>query len=100
MRNKFRDLVGRNHPGVRGVLQPPTPTLTWTCHVCGEERPDRLISVFTRERMWPGGVRFRENVRYCNDRMTCQDGASEVYFVDRDMGDQDFGRVQVRHDGS
>jgi hypothetical protein len=47
--------------------------LTWTCHVCGDERPDTAISVFKREHT--GAVAFTENIRYCNDRPACIEGA-------------------------
>lgn len=47
--------------------------LTWTCMVCGAERPDPAISVAYRplrgmEDQFPGA---RWNVRYCNDRPAC-----------------------------
>jgi hypothetical protein len=47
---------------------------TWTCHVCGDERPDALISVKTHHRKI-GQVEFDENIRYCNDREKCIAGA-------------------------
>ena len=51
--------------------------LTWTCHVCGEERPDAQISVAKyhaiHERV-PVGY----NVRYCNDRPDCAAGTEPV----------------------
>lgn len=100
MRNKFLDLIGRNHPGTRGVLQPPVLDITWTCHVCGDERRDRFIGVFTREKMFPGGVRVRENIRFCNDRLECTQGANDVHFIKDDHEENDFGRVQVQNDGS
>jgi hypothetical protein len=47
---------------------------TWTCHICGEERPDRRISVFqtdlSKQYGLPPGVMWH-NVRYCNDRAGC-----------------------------
>ena len=57
---------------------------SWTCHVCGEERPDAKISVFKSDRsaQWglpPGSI--SQNVRYCNDRQACIDGAKNVEFV-------------------
>jgi len=51
--------------------------LTWTCHVCGRERPDERISVESRQVM-RGTVVFTENVRYCNDRAECIEKA-KVY---------------------
>lgn len=59
---------------------PGAGELTWTCHVCGEERPDRYISVFSRERILEAGVRVRMNVRYCNDRPECREQAPTVDF--------------------
>ena len=59
--------------------------LTWTCHVCGDERPDDKISVFTKPLVFPGGVVAKQNIRYCNDRQGCIDGAPEISHVkDRD----------------
>lgn len=54
--------------------------ITWTCHVCGKERPDALISVHKRdisERFnLPSGT-VSENVRYCNDSDECREKARE-----------------------
>ena len=49
-------------------------SMTWTCMVCGAERPDARISVAYRpirglEDRFPDGARW--NVRYCNDRPDC-----------------------------
>lgn len=55
-------------------------SMTWTCHVCGDERPDAQISVATHQ------VGFAEvNVRYCNDRSECTKKAlaGEVPLVQR-----------------
>lgn len=49
--------------------------LTWTCHVCGEERPDNKISVHKRIHKYPNGVTMGVNTRYCNDRPECEAGA-------------------------
>ncbi len=54
--------------------------LTWSCHVCGRERPDAMISVKSRRVMFYGGVTAQENVRHCNDRQSCIDGAEDVRF--------------------
>lgn len=48
--------------------------ITWTCLVCGDERPDDLISVYTTEVPF-AGVTMKINVRYCNDRPACLEGA-------------------------
>lgn len=60
--------------------------LTWRCHICREERPDERISVFKHHRTLQD-VSFTENVRFCNDREECLDGAANhkgfVMGVDR-----------------
>ncbi|MGH2621970.1 MAG: hypothetical protein ACRDHG_15580 [Anaerolineales bacterium] len=61
--------------------------LTWTCHVCGEERPDRFISVLSRPLNIPG-VTAQENIRYCNDRESCVAGAQGVSFVGQDRANE------------
>lgn len=52
--------------------------ITWTCHICGDERPDDRISVvssdLSAEYGLPPGV-MGQNVRYCNDREMCRIGA-------------------------
>jgi hypothetical protein len=48
-----------------------TDTLTWTCHVCGDVRPDNRISVYQRHSMLAGRFPYTENVRYGNDREAC-----------------------------
>lgn len=52
---------------------------TWTCHICGDERPDVRISVYS----FPidGLPNATRNVRYCNDRPECFRGAR--HFPDR-----------------
>ena len=51
---------------------------SWTCHVCGENRPDRFVSVHKRDISekynLPAGT-FMENIRYCNDDESCIEGA-------------------------
>lgn len=52
--------------------------LTWTCHICGDERPDAKISVHKRDTSAEYGLpegTTQENVRYCNDRPACVEGA-------------------------
>jgi len=56
-------------------------TLTWTCHVCREERPDAQISVLSTPVEFPNGVVATQNVRYCNDRPACVKGAAEVKLI-------------------
>jgi hypothetical protein len=55
---------------------------TWTCHVCGDERPDARISVFSKTARLHGGVEVTQNVRYCNDRPACVEGAKLVDWMD------------------
>lgn len=60
------------------------PGLTWTCHVCKAERPDARISVHVTDMsprfgLPPGSA--EQNVRYCNDRQACIDGAPQVRFL-------------------
>jgi hypothetical protein len=55
-------------------------TLTWTCHVCGDERPDSMIAVAVHDLsadhgMPPGTI--QRNVRYCADRRDCIRAAHE-----------------------
>lgn len=52
---------------------------TWRCHVCDDERPDAKISVYSDSRPVAGGrATMTVNVRYCNDRKSCIDGAPGV----------------------
>ncbi len=52
---------------------------TWKCHVCGEERPDDKISVLSKPLIINGQVvpDSPQNIRYCNDRPACIEGAKE-----------------------
>jgi hypothetical protein len=45
--------------------------LTWTCNVCGKERPDAQISVASATELHGGGVKMTTNARYCNDNPLC-----------------------------
>jgi hypothetical protein len=53
---------------------------TWTCHVCHDERPDDKISVFSSTKV-VRGISIGQNVRFCNDRPTCIEGARQVNFL-------------------
>jgi len=51
---------------------------SWTCHVCGDLRPDVFISVRRHDKSEECGMppgTFQENVRYCNDRESCREGS-------------------------
>lgn len=55
--------------------------LTWKCHICGEERPDDKISVHTKPLMVVNGEPFgQQNIRYCNDKRACIEGAKTKSF--------------------
>lgn len=54
---------------------------SWTCHVCGDERPDALIGVFQAEREL-AGMTVQCNIRYCRDRADCVADAVYVTFGD------------------
>jgi hypothetical protein len=58
-----------------------TPAM-WTCHICGEERPDSSISVHQRRETdprFPGAK--TQTVRYCNDQPLCTFGATVLRFA-------------------
>lgn len=51
---------------------------TWTCHVCGKERPDAMISVYKVDTSASHGLppgTMTQNIRYCNDDPACVVGA-------------------------
>jgi hypothetical protein len=49
--------------------------MTWKCGVCGKERPDEAIDVFTYPlKGLPGG---EVNLKYCTDNPDCFKGAVE-----------------------
>lgn len=51
--------------------------LTWTCHICRKERPDRFISA---KQIDMKGVPVTMNIRYCNDRVECLEGTKDFSF--------------------
>lgn len=63
------------------------PIETWECHICKSERLDKFISVFktdiSNQYNLPQGSIF-QNVRYCNDRPECKEGARTFSFFDKD----------------
>lgn len=69
---------------------------TWTCHVCGDERPDEKISVQKNDRSAEYGLpagSMVENVRYCNDRASCREGAKTFSFSAPRKGEGHAGRA-------
>lgn len=68
--------------------------LTWTCHVCGDERPDLSIAVFKRDVSTDHGLPIGSmftNVRHCSDRPKCRAGAEGVQW---------FAKTKVIDDGA
>ncbi len=66
-------------------------SLTWTCHICGDTRPDEKISVLSKP-LVVGGVRMfggYQNIRHCNDRQKCIDGAKDFSFFIEKTGTTD-----------
>lgn len=55
--------------------------MTWICHICKDERPDHLISVLVKPLEINGQVLGNQNVRYCNDRIECQENAQTFSFI-------------------
>ena len=56
----------------------------WTCHVCGLLRADDVISVLSLDvsedfDLPPNAV--IQNIRHCNDRQSCIDGAQSKRIV-------------------
>ena len=48
----------------------------WTCHVCGDLRPDAMIVVRRRAASLAGtGTQVVQNIRYCSDRPACVEGS-------------------------
>lgn len=55
--------------------------LYWTCHVCGDLRPDNKISVYKKDQSEKWGLphgSVTQNVRYCNDKPECIEGAPKI----------------------
>lgn len=59
--------------------------LTWKCDICHAERPDHRISVHKVDFSGPNlppGTAIR-NVKYCNDKPACKEGAEKWQGVER-----------------
>lgn len=54
--------------------------VTWKCHICGEERPNDKISVLSKPLVINGRSCGEQNIRYCNDRPACIEGAKTFSF--------------------
>jgi hypothetical protein len=55
--------------------------VTWTCHICKEERPDSQISVMKKPLIVNGMKMGEQNIRYCNDKASCLAGTKDFSFV-------------------
>ena len=57
--------------------------LEFTCMICGDWRLDKFISVLTKPFMWhtDGSVIGEENIRYCNDKIKCTQGAVDYKVI-------------------
>ena len=53
-------------------------TLSWTCHICEEERPDEKISV-CKKTGYIYDTPVQQNIRYCNDSPPCEAIAKEKF---------------------
>ena len=53
-------------------------SFTWTCMICGKERPDADISVYKRRMEVTAGFLTEVNIRYCNDKYMCLDWAKKA----------------------
>lgn len=51
--------------------------LEWTCHFCGELRPDNLIGVADTTRIMAEVVEVKLTRRYCRDREECIAAAAQ-----------------------
>lgn len=63
----------KRREAVAAVLEKEGGPVTFTCHACGDRRPDRYISVAHRKvtGLAPAGAVCQINGRYCNDRPDC-----------------------------
>lgn len=59
--------------------------LTWTCHICGDERPDAKIKVAKHRIIYHDGIEVDNNVRHCADRPACISRARLSTFADLEV---------------
>lgn len=53
----------------------------WSCHICGQIRPDAKISVLTK----PFLLGVVQNIRYCNDNPLCVKGAKNYSLIKEEL---------------
>lgn len=63
------------------MVKPPSDT--WKCHICNEERPNERISVLIKAIVIDGENCGEQNIRYCNDRRACVEGAKTFSFFEK-----------------
>lgn len=56
-------------------------SMTWSCHICEDERPDRFISVRKNKLLMETGIEIQENLRYCNDRASCINAVKTAHLI-------------------
>ena len=56
--------------------------MTWTCHICKEERPDECISVVSKPLIIKGKNMGQQNIRYCNDNPECIESSKSKVFIE------------------
>ena len=60
--------------------------ITWKCHVCGRERTDDKISVYSKDVSEEYELAIGTmimNIRYCNDNESCVENAPYHCFITR-----------------
>jgi len=72
------------------------PFDTWKCHICGEERPDDKISVLSKPLVINGQSCGQQNIRYCNDRPACVEGAKTFSFFKEGGNEAGKGQSNCR----
>jgi len=68
----------------------------WRCEVCGNVRPDHLISVYKLDLSLEFGLavgQIVENVKYCNDKQRCSKAAPLGIAANRKQRDETDGRI-------
>jgi len=60
---------------------------TWKCHICGEDRDDEFISVYSKDISDDIGLikgSIKQNVRYCNDKIECKNKVTSFNFIKKE----------------
>ena len=59
------------------------PHLTF-CHLCRELRPEACLSLYKKTEIDDLGCTWEQNIRYCNDKEECKEGAKTFSMWDED----------------